>query len=30
MEEIKKKRCRPRKNPVPELPEEIQTLVDEV
>jgi len=31
MEEVKKKRGRPRKNPVPEeLPKEIQSLVDEV
>jgi hypothetical protein len=30
MEEVKKKRGRPRKNSTPELPEEIQTLVDEV
>lgn len=30
MEEIKKKRGRPRKNPTPELPEEIKSLVDEV
>jgi len=26
----KKKRGRPRKNPVPEIPEEIQSIVDEV
>ena len=30
MEEVKKKRGRPRKNPTPELPEEIKSLVDEV
>jgi hypothetical protein len=30
MEEIKKKRGRPRKTPIPELPQEIQSLVDEV
>ena len=31
MEEVvKKKRGRPRKNPVPELPQEIQSIVDEV
>ena len=30
MEEIKKKRGRPRKNTTPELPEEIQSLIDEV
>ena len=30
MEEIKKKRGRPRKNPSPELPEEIKSIVEEV
>jgi len=30
MEEVKKKRGRPRKNSTPELPKEIQSLVDEV
>ena len=30
MEEIKKKRGRPRKNPVPEIPEEIKSIVQEV
>ena len=30
MEEIKKKRGRPRKNPTPDLPEEIKSLVEEV
>ena len=30
MEEIKKKRGRPRKTPVPDLPQEIKSLVDEV
>jgi hypothetical protein len=31
MEEIKKKRGRPRKNPItPELPEEIKSIIDEV
>ena len=30
MEEIKKKRGRPRKNPVPDLPKEIQDIVSEV
>jgi len=30
MEETKKKRGRPRKTPVPELPQEIKSLVDEV
>jgi hypothetical protein len=30
MEEVKKKRGRPRKNKSEELPEEIQSLVDEV
>jgi len=29
-EEIKKKRGRPRKNPVPEIHEEIQSLINEV
>ena len=30
MEEIKKKRGRPRKNPVPEIPQEIQSIIEEV
>ena len=30
MEEIKKKRGRPRKNPSPEIPKEIKTLIEEV
>ena len=30
MEEIKKKRGRPRKNPVPEIPEEIKSIIEEV
>ena len=30
MEEIKKKRGRPRKNPTPEIPEEIKSIVEEV
>lgn len=30
MEEVKKKRGRPRKNPSPELPEEIKSIVEEV
>jgi hypothetical protein len=30
MEEVKKKRGRPRKNPVPELPQEIKSIVEEV
>ena len=30
MEEIKKKRGRPRKNPTPDLPQEIKSLVEEV
>jgi len=30
MEEVKRKRGRPRKDSVPTLPEEIQSLVDEV
>ena len=30
MAEVKKKRGRPRKNPAPDLPQEIQSLVDEV
>ena len=30
MEEIKKKRGRPRKNPVPEVPQEIKSIIDEV
>ena len=30
MEEIKKKRGRPRKEPVPEIPEEIKSIVEEV
>jgi hypothetical protein len=29
-EQVKKKRGRPRKNPVRELPQEIQSLVNEV
>ena len=29
-EEIKKKRGRPRKNPVPEMPEEIKSIIEEV
>jgi len=30
MEEVKRKRGRPRKNPVPELPQEIKSIVEEV
>ena len=30
MEEIKKKRGRPRKNPTPEIPQEIQSIIEEV
>jgi len=30
MEEVKKKRGRPRKNPVSELPQEIKSIVEEV
>ena len=30
MEEVKRKRGRPRKNPVPEIPQEIQSIVEEV
>ena len=30
MEETKKKRGRPRKNPIPEIPEEIQSIITEV
>jgi len=30
MEEVKKKRGRPRKNPVPEVPQEIKSIIDEV
>jgi hypothetical protein len=30
MEEVKRKRGRPRKNPVPEVPEEIKSIIDEV
>lgn len=30
MEEVKKKRGRPRKNPIPEMPEEIKSIIDEV
>ena len=30
MEEVKKKRGRPRKNPVPEIPEEVQSIITEV
>jgi len=30
MEEVKKKRGRPRKNPIPEVPEEIKSIIDEV
>ena len=30
MEEVKKKRGRPRKNPTPEIPEEIKSIVEEV
>ena len=30
MEEIKKKRGRPKKNPTPEMPEEIKSIIDEV
>ena len=30
MEQVKKKRGRPRKNPVPEVPEEIQNIIQEV
>ena len=29
MEEIKKKRGRPRKNSVPEIPQEIQSIIEE-
>jgi hypothetical protein len=30
MEEIKKKRGRPRKNSVPEIPQEIKSIIEEV
>jgi len=30
MEEIKRKRGRPRKNPAPEIPQEIKSIVEEV
>ena len=30
MEEVKKKRGRPRKNPIPEIPQEIQSIIEEV
>ena len=30
MEQVKKKRGRPRKNPIPEVPEEIQNIIQEV
>jgi len=30
MEEIKKKRGRPRKNLIPEVPEEVKSIVEEV
>jgi len=30
MEEVKKKRGRPRKNPIPEIPEEVKSIVEEV
>ena len=30
MEEVKKKRGRPRKNPIPEIPEEVQSIITEV
>jgi len=30
MEEVKRKRGRPRKNPTPEIPQEIKSIVEEV
>ena len=30
MEEIKRKRGRPKKNPVPEVPQEIKPIIEEV
>jgi len=30
MEEVKKKRGRPRKNPEPEIPKEIKSIIEEV
>jgi len=30
MEEIKRRRGRPRKNPIPEIPNEINSIIEEV